>query len=220
MIGLGLIATGTRYHKYVVPLLESAKQHFIEHEVLLFTDCKQDFGVEQEWRDDLGFPFATLMRYHAFLDRRRWFEKFSHTFYCDIDMLFVDGIVEDEVLSDGITAVMHAGFVGTPGTPENRRESTAYLERPRTYFAGGFVGGKTSEFMAMSEVIARNVDEDLKRGIVAVWHDESHLNRYLFDNPPSKILTPSFCHAYYRETWRAAGYECGFEPKIKALTKE
>jgi histo-blood group ABO system transferase len=27
-----------------------------------------------------------------------------------------------------------------------------------------------------------------------VWHDESHFNRYMIDNPPTKILTPSYCY--------------------------
>jgi len=27
---------------------------------------------------------------------------------------------------------------------------------------------------------------------MALWHDESHWNRYLLDHPPSKIVTPAY----------------------------
>ncbi len=50
----------------------------------------------------------------------------------------------------------------------------------------------------MSQAIETNIDSDLNKGIIAVWHDESHLNRYFIDHPPTKILCPSYC--YYERT--------------------
>ena len=32
------------------------------------------------------------------------------------------------------------------------------------------------------------IDEDAEHGITARWHDESHWNRYLIDNPPDVVL--------------------------------
>lgn len=223
MTALVVIATGTKYHQYIAPLLLSAQQNFIPHDVLLFTDSAhswdRDTRVRQVRWPDLGFPQATLRRYHAILAQQEFLARYPHVFYVDVDMLFVEPILEDEVLSDGITATMHAGFVGGYGTPEDRVASTAYCPRPCIYFAGGFVGGETGAFLRMAETIRRNVDADAARGITAIWHDESHLNRYLFDNPPAKVLTPSYCHAYYRRTWREAGYAEDFEPKISVIEK-
>lgn len=39
----------------------------------------------------------------------------------------------------------------------------------------------------------RAVAEDETNGLVAVWHDESHWNRYLLDHPPDVELPPSYC---------------------------
>ena len=38
------------------------------------------------------------------------------------------------------------------------------------------------------------VDDDRRRDLVAVWHDESYLNRVYCDTPPSLMLSPSYCY--------------------------
>jgi histo-blood group ABO system transferase len=42
--------------------------------------------------------------------------------------------------------------------------------------------------------ISKNIKIDFEKNFIAVWHDESHLNRYMIDNTPTKILTPSYCY--------------------------
>lgn len=71
------------------------------------------------------------------------------------------------------------------GEVEQREVSNAYLpghvQRP-CYVAGGLVGGYTQHFLEMSREIRRNVDADDDQEIIAVWHDESHLNRFFAFN--------------------------------------
>jgi uncharacterized protein YlaI len=67
-----------------------------------------------------------------------------------------------------------------------------------TYFAGGFFGGSKDEFLKMSDTINSNIDIDLKENRIAIWHDESHMNRYFVTNPPTVILNHSYC---YPEEW-------------------
>ena len=43
--------------------------------------------------------------------------------------------------------------------------------------------------------IADNVLIDQEKGVTALWHDESHMNRYLIDNPPTLTLDPNYCFA-------------------------
>lgn len=68
--------------------------------------------------------------------------------------------------------------------------------------------------MEMSEVIADRVNKDLDNDIIAVWHDESHMNRYMIDNPPTLELSPEYC---YPEP--ELGRHSQFDPKIIALLK-
>ena len=83
-------------------------------------------------------------------------------------------------------------------------------EEGNYYYAGGFNGGKTKEFLKMSEVIADRVTKDLEKGVIALWHDESHMNRYMIDNPPTLSLTPSYCFA--EEQMQNPDYP--FKPKL------
>jgi histo-blood group ABO system transferase len=88
-------------------------------------------------------------------------------------------------------------------------------EEGENYYAGGFNGGSTKRFLEMAEVLADRVTKDLENGVIALWHDESHMNRYLIDNPPTLSLTPSYCFA--EEMMNNPEYP--HQPKIIALKK-
>lgn len=64
------------------------------------------------------------------------------------------------------------------GDWELRHSSAAYVPRKRrmTYFHGAVWGGTIESVKKMLEVLSRRTDSDLKEGLIAVWHDESHLN--------------------------------------------
>lgn len=192
MIGLILVATGGgRYTKFVEPLLQSAERYFPQHTSVLFTDnplcTSRGIKIRQE---NLGWPRATLMRYHMMLKHEEILSRFDHLFYCDIDMIFTSKIEPDEILSSGITAVLHPGF---PDAFERNPLSTACVTGAHTYYQGCLIGGTRDSFLKMCRVITHNIDVDDSRGVMALWHDESHLNRYLIDNPPAKVLSPAYC---------------------------
>ena len=71
---------------------------------------------------------------------------------------------------------------------ERNKKSLAYIA-PHTkgkyhYFLGGLNGGRTPEYLKMCETLAHNIRIDYDNGIVAIYHDESHINRYFRDYPP------------------------------------
>src|SRR5271170_2079802 len=191
---LVLISTGAKYHPYIRPLLASARKFFVPHVPFLWTDSDERFPAQQFALQDRGFPYASLFRYRTAWEQRKLLANFGMVFHCDIDMRFVAPVEEHNVFSEGITAVLHAGYVRSVGTPERRPSSTAYLpvSAENKYFLGGFVGGKAESYLHMAETIARNIEIDEASKITAVWHDESHLQRFLYEHPPARILPPSF----------------------------
>lgn len=199
-IGVLVIATN-KYIKYTFPLWESMKKHFLtNHQVTMFvfTD-KPDVpeGTVRLEQAHMEWPKTTLLRNHIFLNNRSALEGMDYLYYSDADMLFVD-TVGDEVLGT-LVATTHPGFYNKPRSEysyETRPESTAYIPPNEGfgYFAGGFNGGKKDEYLKMAETVRANIDADSAKGITAVWHDESHWNKYLTKNPPSTILSPSYCY--------------------------
>jgi histo-blood group ABO system transferase len=219
---LVVIATGEVYRRHAKNLIASAKQFFVPHDVVLFTDALHEFAdVPIKFqREHLGYPRATLTRYHAMCEAKEILAKYDHVFYSDADMLFVSPVAESDIFSSGITATAHPGYHvrDQHGSPEKNPHSTAYLPVIRTYFCGGFNGGTSAAFLQMAETIKRNVDIDDANKILAVWHDESHLNRYLYDNPPARILTPAFCYPEgYGGGYGWATYK--YKPVLLALEK-
>jgi len=220
---LVLIATGEKYRNYAKAFITNAREYFVPHDVVLFTDKPMEnteakYAVPYTYQ---GYPQASYLRYHAFTSIQKILSRYDFIFYSDVDMRFVAPVGE-EIFSEGITATEHPGYVGLAGTPETNVASTAYCPQVRTYFCGGFNGGSTSAFLDMSLDIARDIDIDQSRGVQAIWVDESHLNRYLFDHPPSKILSPSYCYPekddHYRQIWARAN-RGPFEPRLLALEK-
>jgi hypothetical protein len=89
---------------------------------------------------------------------------------------------------------IHFARTGGLGTWELRRQSRAFVGREarKIYVCGGTWMGKRDQFLKMVRSCSENVDEDLGRGLVAKWHDESHLNKWLSENNAT-VLTPSYC---------------------------
>ena len=217
------IATN-KYIQFVERLYNNLEENFLnghELECLLFTehDVETSDNVKVSKIDHEPWPMPTLKRYNYFVKEKEYISKFDYCYYFDVDM----GIVEkvgDEVLGD-LVATMH------PYQSLYPKESRSYDRNPNSlafvppgeegenYYAGGFNGGKTECFLKMAEVIADRVNQDLEKDVIALWHDESQMNRYLIDNPPTLSLTPTYCFA--EEQMGNPKYP--YEPKIIALKK-
>ena len=225
-VGLLVICLG-KYDVFLQPLAESADKFFMPNAnvtIFCFTDKEipECFGRIKIVRVKLNpeaykpfFPYATLKRYHMFYENRALLLNMDYLFYSDVDMRFVS-IVADEILPDsssnGLVGTQHPGFVGRRGTYDINRKSTAFVSPNEglVYYAGGFNGGSSEEFLSMAQAIQKNVDIDAFNGVMALWHDESHMNRYFIDHPP-KTLSPSYC---YPESMNLP-----FEKKLLALDK-
>jgi hypothetical protein len=82
------------------------------------------------------------------------------------------------LLSDFLAILFH----GTgPGAWESSKKSMAFVPRTfrKKYVHGAFWCGERETFLALCEELQTRTKEDLENGIIAKWHDESHLNWYI-----------------------------------------
>lgn len=201
-VGLLIMATG-KYISFVPPLIESAKQYFCNgHKVTYFVFTDGTLPPADDtvciYQHRLGWPHDTMMRFEVYAMHKDILLSQDYLFACDADMRFVNE-VGDEILGQHV-ATQHPGFVNKKGSYETNPNSTAYVgpNEGQYYFAGGFYGGAASNVIKIAEKCSENIRIDLHNRIIAVWHDESHWNRYCIDHPPTVILSPSYC---YPESW-------------------
>ncbi len=221
-----LIAT-KKYHTFVQDLLEGIKKYFLinhEIEVHLFTDTldreyvgDERVKITQELIPSYGWPLATLYRYKIFTQKRY---DGDYLVYTDVDMAIVDYI--DESFLGDIVAVRHPGYdKAGGGSWETNKLSTAftYPENRISYYCGGVNGGRTEYFYRLMQRMKRDIDEDERNGVIAIYHDESHLNHYLSEMKTFKELSSSFCMVE-QENLRIAWGINNLPVKIIALAKD
>lgn len=231
-IALIFICVNFPYWPYIGPMIESCKKNFLtNHKVdyFLWSDIGDTFpevtyGATVFPTEGVNWPLPTLMRYHLFLQQEEKLKEYDYIFYADADMLVVDKI-GDEILGDGLTAAQHPMYAFRKGLyfpVEPNPDSTAFIPVPKYYFAGGFQGGRAKDFIEAMKVMKRAIDEDFMKNYMARWNDESHWNRYLFDNPPAVVLDPGYIYPddlaigdYYIPIWGR-----DYSKKILTITKQ
>lgn len=197
-IGLCITATG-RYDQFVPNLINSARSYFCTQDSVtffVFTDgtipvAPDIVRIEQK---RLGWPKDTMMRFEIYYNNRQALADMDYLFALDADMRFVN-TVDREILSD-LVGTQHPCYVGRRGTYETNTKSLAFVSphEGTEYFAGGFWGGSKDSFLKTCDQINQRILVDLNNGIIPLWHDESHLNRYFIDYPPTLILSPEYCY--------------------------
>ena len=218
------IATN-KYIQFVERLYDNIEENFLNgHEIrgLLFTehDVETSDNIKVSKIDHEDWPMPTLKRYNYFVKEKDYISQFDYCYYFDVDMGIVSK-VGDEVLDD-LVATMHpyqSFYPKEQRSYDRNPKSLAYVpmcKEGELYYAGGFNGGSTKRFLEMAEILADRVTKDLENGVIALWHDESQMNRYLIDNPPTKSLTPSYCFA--EEQMLMIFYP--YDAKIIALKKD
>ena len=197
-VWLVTIATG-RYQMFLPRLLDTAQANLVGFAgafVLSDRALDADLGaIHLPW-GHAPWPFPTLLRYRAMLAYAPELSRAEVLMYVDADMAFVDTI--DLGSPSGLIAVQHPGFVSAAPEDlpfERRPESRAHVvpDTTSTYVAGGFQGGNAETYLAAAKTMSQQIQDDLSRGIIPVWHDESVWNRFVIDHPPELVLDSTYC---------------------------
>lgn len=204
------ICTG-KYDYFFDEFYSSCNKYFLkgiaEVKYFVFTDSKQitDNGnIVKIFRECQGFPKDSLFRFEMFLSIKEELLNYDYIFFFNSNMLFLDYVGEEFLPKTKETiGVLHPGHYNNFSfflPYERNKKSKAYIPphlKKYRYFMGGVNGGKSREYINLIEECHKNIVEDYNNGIIARFHDESHINKYFLEKG-CEILPPSYG---YPEGW-------------------
>lgn len=224
-------------------MIESARKFFLKgHEVdfIVWTDCpkeKIDYEGTIIPTEPHEWPLPTLFRYTLFLQQEELLKEYDYVIYVDSDMAFVSKVGDEILPKNGLMMAQHPMYaVSSKFIPpyEPNIKSESYIPRPGRvvtqngkkrfeplYAAGGFQGGRTDKWIEAMKVMKGMIDKDFSQNYIPIWNDETAWNKYLFNNPPEVVLSPSYVYpdslnkAYYQKVWGR-----NYVPKLVTITKK
>tara|TARA_X000000368_G_scaffold337227_1_gene275017 strand:+ start:993 stop:1712 length:720 start_codon:yes stop_codon:yes gene_type:complete len=222
-----------KYLDFLPQYYENIEKYFLpntEKVILAFTDGELNDvprNLKVYKQEHLDWPYITLKRFEIINKARDVIDECDWLIFIDADALVVDKISEYEFFRDKPLFGVHhpCHFLGmephtkAPGAYEQNPKCEAYVDTsnglPPIYWQGCLWGGKVPEVCAMIDELEARVNRDLDNDIVALWHDETQINRYFLERTEDvHTFGPEFA---FPEVFEA---QCNFSPKIVHLAKD
>ena len=221
-----------KYLDFLPKYYENIEKYFLpntEKTILAFTDGELNDTPDNLIvypQEHLQWPFITLKRFEILNKARKEIEKNDWLIFIDADALVVDTITENEFFSDKPLFGVHhpCHFLKMPphnqipGAYDTNPKCEAYVDvskkLPDIYWQGCLWGGKVPQVCEMIDELEARVNRDLQNDIVALWHDETQINKYFLQN--RDIVNTLGSEYAYPEVFKAF---CDFKPRIVHLSK-
>ena len=184
-----VVTATNNYAEYAANLIDSLLQTQDQHLTIhLFTDhllLNRNSTYETVTTHTIyhePWPMITLRKFELLSSISDEITS-THIIHIDADAL-VKSDFSEICESTEITFVSHPGFwrpgevMSGSGTWEDDESSLAFVPLPdrKTYVCGGVWFGPNSKIIQMCTLLKSRVEIDLKNRVIALWHDESHLN--------------------------------------------
>lgn len=216
-IAILYICTG-RYNQFFKGFYQSAEKNLLTNvDKTYFVWTEDDHiayglkNVQVIHKECAGFPADSLFRFEMFLQVEDRLKKFDYIYFFNSNAE-IRRPIGNEILPDGSGLAMGIW----PGRREHQlpmfypyeriKKSLAYVApygRNYTYYMGGLNGGTSTEYLKMIRILSANIRDDYNHGIIAKFHDESHINAYLRKHECKK-LGREFCSP---EEWVTSDYD-------------
>lgn len=203
-IAILYICTG-KYEIFWDRFYDTSQKHFyaghLKH-YFVFTDSERiirqrDSNISVYYQAKSGWPYDTLLRYNWFCTIQDLLREYDVCYYVNANSEFLRDVTEEEIpfpsteypLVLSIHPKYYDDDLGVTFNPERNPDSLAYVPegtKCRSH-CGAFWGAKSDAFIEMSCILRDRTADDLSRGIIAVWHDQSHLIKYATEVPHYNI---------------------------------
>ena len=230
---VAIIFIGTnKYLDFLPTYYESIEKYFLpnsEKTIFAFTDGELDDvpdNIKGYHQEHLEWPYITLKRFEIINKARADLDSMDWLVFLDADTRVVDIVTEEEFFSDkpyfgvhhpchALKMQPHTEYPGAFETNTNSRAGVTEEDDTSMYYQGCLWGGRVPEVLDMIDELDSRVEEDLSNDVIAVWHDESQLNKFYSEvKEDVHLLGPQYA---YPEVFKDY---CNFDPKIVHLAKD
>lgn len=223
-VGILYISTG-KYSVFWENFYKTCEKHFLqnaEKHYYVFTDdskIQSSDRIVVKFEKPKGFPLDSLLRFDMFLSIEEQLQEMDYLFFFNSNMSFVQDVGEEMLPKNksGLMGVLHPGYFNKKATQfpyERNKQSGAYIKfkpgKDYHYFMGGLNGGRKQDFLKLSHELSNRIKEDMSKKVMAIYHDESHINAYFNDRD---VLILDSSYGFPEDN------ELGMEPKILILNK-
>jgi hypothetical protein len=212
-IGICYVATG-RYICFWEDFFHSAEKHlFKNHEktYFLITDAENppllgQKQVKKYFYPKLPWPYSALNKYEAVLTAKEQLGEMDYIYYFNGNMLFIDEVGDEIIPTEQDFAICEwahcFGKKDSSNFPYDKNpECWAHIDSGAHYFMGGLHGGKAAPYIKMCEELDAHTKADVEKGVIALCHDESYINKYMLDKSPL-LIAPNYAMP---QNWKVKG---------------
>lgn len=231
-IGILYLCTGP-YKLFWEDFYNTFEDKFLPNtEKYYYVYCDDLGGALEKFKDNdhvrlvhinaMPWPLITLLRFNYFLMLEQDILKHDYLMFSNANIICNQVVSEEEFLpreskGEKLLFVNHPGYYGKKAIYnyqfERKKRSLAYIPYNcgSTYVIGAVFAGTSDAFLTMSRTLKARIETDLKHNIIARWHDESHMNRYIVGRKDYRLLSPAYCYP--------VGFNLPVENKIAGVSK-
>lgn len=176
------------YHSSKKYFLPECKRHYFVFSDSTNINAIEDIALIK--KEPLEWPFSAFAKFEYILSIEKELCDFDYVFLFNANTIFVRNISNKEILPSKdykICGVKHIGFQDKNILDfpyERNNQSRAYIKYGlwKHYFFSATSWWYTSDYLKLCRTCQAWIDEDMANGVVAIWHDESFINRYFYEN--------------------------------------
>lgn len=231
---VAIIFIGTAKYLNFLPNYYSNAEKFlfpsVEKQYFVFTDGELD-GLPDNItlipQEHLPFPYITLYRFDIIKRAIDKIEEYDYLLFMDADTKVVAPVEFGEIFDDkkpltgahhpchALGMNPHTKFPGAFETNPASLASVTHSDDTSTYWQACIWGGRMAEAKELVFELDRRVKVDESNGIIAVWHDESQINKYFIERKSMvNTIHPKYAYPEIFDDMLE------WEPKIVHLSKD
>jgi hypothetical protein len=185
----------------------SSQKNFLpdcEKHYFVFTDSqkiKSSDNITVIKKEKLEWPYSAFAKFDYMLSIKIELNNFDYMFLFNANTIITNVVLSDVFLPNNwlkLVGIKHIWFINSDKRIfpyERNTKSKAYIgyQEGNNYFFSAISWGYLDDYLNLCETCNKRFKEDCKEWIIPIWHDESYINKYFYENDSIlKKLEPKY----------------------------